>query len=160
MHNFAALLCRPSAFLSDKTPEPQARGPIVMGASIWIKAIRGYLHFLCGSWHFSFFFDMRQESRHHPPAPGPIEVQIERWKRSSHAGQRSRQAALPHLVMDGHVFFFFFSEVLQQLTGHDEAGAPVALLLSPGMFQGVSDCPGPGCSTLLVSTAYDIQPPT
>lgn len=54
---------------------------------------------------------------------------------------------------------FFFPEVLQRLTGHDEAGAPVALLLSPGMFQGVSDCPGPGCSTLLVSTAYDIQPP-
>lgn len=101
------------------------------------------------------FFDMRQENRLHPPAPEPIEVQIEQWKRSTLVGQRSRQAALPHPMMDGPVF----SEVLQQLMEHDEAGAPVALLLSLGLFQGVSDCPGVGCSTLLVSTAYDIQPP-
>jgi hypothetical protein len=45
-----------------------------MGTSIWIKAIRAYLHFLCG---FSGLFDMQQKERPLPSNTGPIVVQIE-----------------------------------------------------------------------------------
>lgn len=57
MHNFCVVIVTRALFFDRTTPRKKhRRGAFVMGASIWIQAIRGYLHFLCPP---RWLFDMR-----------------------------------------------------------------------------------------------------
>lgn len=88
-------------FLADKNPNHRHRGAIVMSASIWIKAIRGYLHFLCGFW---LFLTCSKHRKQHPQEQGPIEVQIDQKdsEEGQSAGQHCCQMLLSDPVMDTH----------------------------------------------------------
>lgn len=126
-----------------------------MGASIWIKAIRGYLHFLCGSW---LFFDMRQKEQASPTNVGPIEVQID--QRDSEEGQPAGQRCCqiqwwtPTWGLVAGLRFLRSYSNWWDMTGQ----APWFRSFVPGDVGGcITMSEALGYSTLLVSTACDIQ---
>lgn len=133
-------------FLSDKkTPNHRHRGAIVMGASIWIKAIRGYLHFLCGFWlFFFFFFDMQQSTEATPTrARGQLRCRFGQKdsEEGQSAGQHSCQMLLSEPVMDTHAGDWWLDHVGPAAIAGTRKGRPGGLiLLSPGMSEGVSQC--------------------
>lgn len=111
-----------------------------MGASIWIKAIRGYLHFLCGFW---LFLTCSEHRELHPPDQGPIEVQIDQKdsEQGQSAGQRRCQMLLSDPVMDTHAGDWWQDRVGPAAIAGTRKGRPLGLaLLSPGMSEGASQC--------------------
>lgn len=155
MHNSAVLLWRPLRFSLTKNPKPQARGPIVMGASIWIKAIRGYLHFLCGSW---LFLTCGRRSRLHPPAQGQLRCRLTRGT----VKKGSQQGSAPVKPGDGHPHWGLVVGLWFQGSYSNwwdmARQAPWFHSIVPGVVEGCIRMSEAFCySTLLVSKADDIQ---
>lgn len=111
-----------------------------MGTSIWIKAIRGYLHFLCGFW---LFLTCSKHRKQHPQEQGPIEVQID--QKDSEEGQPAGHHSCQMLLSDpgdGHPCRgWWLDRVGPTAIDGARKGRPLGLiLLSPGMSEGVSQC--------------------
>lgn len=112
-----------------------------MGASIWIKAIRGYLHFLCGSWLF-LTCSRRVGITHQTRANWGADWPEGQWRRAA-----SRAALLsnaPVRSSDGHpcggwsLAYGFWGPTA--IDGTWRGRRPGFILLSLGMLEGVSEC--------------------
>lgn len=125
-----------SAFLTDKNPNHRHGGLLSWAHPSGSRPLED----ICTSSVAPGSFWHAAEEQASPTRTGPIEVQIDQRdsEEGQPAGQRSCQMLLSDPVMDTHVgagSWPTVSEVLQQLMGHDEAGALVSFFCPWGCWR-------------------------